>query len=539
MKRPMILRTIAAALLVACAAAPAGAQQRASVTILQFSDVPDLEPRAPSGDLPNIATVIAWEKVRHPNLIVVHGGNAMSPSPIAALDRGEHMTRLLNQMLVDVMVANIHEFDFGPDVASRRFAELSFPVLGANVMDGGRRAAGLVDGVVVPMAGFRIGFVGGVNGDAPDLPIPGAGRLSFAPLVPALRAAAAAMRAQGAEIVVALCAGAAAECTAALAEPGIDVVLSSAGADPADARSDGRRVLLRSGSQGNVMAAVDLELVRTPRDVGVDLGRGFDPLRAATDRGAAEPAPDRPDQAVTWSATTRLLDTRTVEPDQMIEAITQIELDSTSLAFNERLGTLAAAFSSRSDLTWRAEGSFGDLVTDAMRQQAAADVALLNSGALRGDRDYLEGAPVVVRTVVEELPFSNELVVVTMTGAALRAALEHGLGQLPATAQRFPQVSGMIVRYDPARPAGQRVLSVVIAGRPLDPRRNYRVATSSYVARGGDGYAMVASAPRVAPSGDPPIIRDVVIAYIRRLNSVPLPAAARLNEAPPPRTGRR
>jgi 2',3'-cyclic-nucleotide 2'-phosphodiesterase (5'-nucleotidase family) len=397
-------RVLVVALLAVLVATPAGAQQHASVTILQFSDVPDLEPRAPTGDLPRIATVIAWEKVRHPNLIVVHGGNAFSPSPVASLDRGEHMSRLLGQMLVDVMVANIHEFDFGPDVASRRFAELSFPVLGANVMDGTRRAAGLADGTVVAAGGFRIGFVGGVNGDTRDLPIPGVGRLTFAPLVPALRAAAAAMRAQGADVVIALCAGSAAECAAVLAEPGIDLVLGSAGSDPGDARSDGRRVLLRSGAQGNVMAALDLELVSTPRDVGVDLGNSFDPLRGAPNAAA----PVRPDQAVSWSATTRLIDTRVVEPDQMIEAITQIELDTSSMALGERIGTFSAPFSARSDLMWRQESSIADLVTDAVRQQAAADVALLEAGQIRGDHDYDEGSSVTVRTVVEALPFGNE-----------------------------------------------------------------------------------------------------------------------------------
>jgi 2',3'-cyclic-nucleotide 2'-phosphodiesterase (5'-nucleotidase family) len=535
MMRAAMSCVFAAALLAVLVVTPAGAQQHASVTILQFSDVPDLEPRAPSGDLPRIATIIAWEKVRHPNLVVVHGGNAISPSPIAALDRGEHMTRLLDQMLVDVMVANIHEFDFGPDVASRRFAELSFPVLGANVMDGAHRAAGLADGTIVAAGGFRIGFVGGVNGDAPDLPIPGAGRLAFAPLAPALRAAAAAMRAQGAEIVVALCAGGAAECAAVLAEPGIDIVLGSAGPDPGDARSDGRRVVLRSGAQGNVMAALDLELVSTPRDVGVDLGQGFDPLRGTADAAA----PARPDQTVSWSATTRLIDTRDVEPDQMIEAITQIELDATSMALGERIGTFAAALSSRTDPTWRREGSFADLVADAVRQQAGADAALLEAGTFRGDRDYDAGAPVVVRTVIEELPFANEIVVVTMTGAALRAALEHGFGLLPAPASRFPQVSGMTVRFDGARQAGQRVLAVEIGGRPLDPRRRYRVATSSFLARGGDGYAMIAASPRVAASSDPPVIRDVVIAYVRRLGNVPAPSGGRLRDAGQLREGRR
>jgi 2',3'-cyclic-nucleotide 2'-phosphodiesterase (5'-nucleotidase family) len=121
--------------------------------------------------------------------------------------------------------------------------------------------------------------------------------------------------------------------------------------------------------------------------------------------------------------------------------------------------------------------------------------------------------------------------VVTLTGAALRAALEHSVSLLPAPAARFLQVSGLVVRFDPRRPAGRRVLAVEVGGRPLDPRRRYRVATTSFLARGGDGYTMLGEAPRVALDGPPQPIRDVVIDYVRRLGELPVPPADRLRAA--------
>jgi 5'-nucleotidase len=47
------------------------------------------------------------------------------------------------------------------------------------------------------------------------------------------------------------------------------------------------------------------------------------------------------------------------------------------------------------------------------------------------------------------------------------------------------------VRYafDPTRPSGQRLSEVRIDGRPLDPDGTYRVATNSFLAVGGDGFA--------------------------------------------------
>src|SRR6185369_8169114 len=93
------------------------------------------------------------------------------------------------------------------------------------------------------------------------------------------------------------------------------------------------------------------------------------------------------------------------------------------------------------------EASMADVIVDALRARTGADVALINSGTIRGNREYDTGAPVRVRTIIEELPFPNDVAVVTLTGAALRAALEHSVSLLPAPAARFLQVSGLVVRF--------------------------------------------------------------------------------------------
>ena len=48
-----------------------------------------------------------------------------------------------------------------------------------------------------------------------------------------------------------------------------------------------------------------------------------------------------------------------------------------------------------------------------------------------------------------ELPFGNHLVTLYIKGSGLRLAIENGLSRLPATAGRFPQVSGMTIAFDP------------------------------------------------------------------------------------------
>jgi 5'-nucleotidase len=121
-----------------------------------------------------------------------------------------------------------------------------------------------------------------------------------------------------------------------------------------------------------------------------------------------------------------------------------------------------------------------------------------------------------MRDVLSILPFNNELEVIEVTGALLREALENGVGRTAPGAEpgRFPQVSGMKYTFDASLPAGQRIKSVTVGTRPLDPARTYTLATTRYVAVGGDGYDMLAPAPRV-PRGkliDSEALRRLIVA---------------------------
>ena len=56
-------------------------------------------------------------------------------------------------------------------------------------------------------------------------------------------------------------------------------------------------------------------------------------------------------------------------------------------------------------------------------------------------------------------------------------------------------VSGVVVEYDSAAARGQRIRSVTMRdGRPLNDRREYRVAMSDFMAGGEDGLALAGSA---------------------------------------------
>jgi 2',3'-cyclic-nucleotide 2'-phosphodiesterase (5'-nucleotidase family) len=166
------------------------------------------------------------------------------------------------------------------------------------------------------------------------------------------------------------------------------------------------------------------------------------------------------------------------------------------------------------------EAAIGDLIADAVRDFAHADVAIVNGGGIRGAKVYAPGTTINRRDILSALPFGNRVVTIEITGAALRRAIENGLSLLPAASGRFPQVSGMTIEADTSRPAGRRVTSIRVGGQRLVDAKIYRVATNDYMARGGDDYTMFRNAPRALPDVDAPLLTNEVIAYLQRLRTV-------------------
>jgi 5'-nucleotidase / UDP-sugar diphosphatase len=133
------------------------------------------------------------------------------------------------------------------------------------------------------------------------------------------------------------------------------------------------------------------------------------------------------------------------------------------------------------------ETNLGNLLADLARLEFGTDVALVNSGQIR---DSIPVGPVDLTRVLRVLPFNSTLVTFTLSGKDLRTALENSASRLPAENGRFLQVSGMAVTYEAGAPAGSRVRSVMVGGKPLDTMARYSVVTDMFLADGGDGYAV-------------------------------------------------
>jgi 2',3'-cyclic-nucleotide 2'-phosphodiesterase/3'-nucleotidase len=179
-----------------------------------------------------------------------------------------------------------------------------------------------------------------------------------------------------------------------------------------------------------------------------------------------------------------------------------------------------------------------DVIQHAQMQAGHADVSM---ASILDERVNIPRGPVTVRQAGAIYPASNNVGVVEMTGAGLKAALEHSAGfypQWPPTgggAATLPtinpdQAAGVSYLIDLTRPVGDRIRDLTFQGKPLDPDRRLRVAVPPNHRIGEDGYAMYKGLPVVAQTGD---MRDVLADYLTRTKTLPTQAEGTWSIFPP------
>jgi 2',3'-cyclic-nucleotide 2'-phosphodiesterase (5'-nucleotidase family) len=246
-------------------------------------------------------------------------------------------------------------------------------------------------------------------------------------------------------------------------------------------------------------------------------------LKAGTDAqylGVVDLAVDKRGDRVAVVPSWSVVAVRGLPPDPAVKAVVDRYVAMMEKQLGGVIGRTETELDSRTSAVRTGEAAIGNLIADAIMGATGADAALMNGGGIRGNTVYSAGQELTAKDILTELPFNNAVVVLGATGKDILAALEHGLSEYGSEQGRFPQIAGMVVRFDPTRPAGQRVTAATIAGAPLDPGRTYKLATNDFVAGGGDGYAMFRDLPRVVNESNGPAITNTVIDYLKARKTV-------------------
>lgn len=376
--------------------------------ILSINDIYTLE------NLPRLASLLRAHVLPAPDVTIsIIAGDFVGPSLLSSLDAGRGMVDCLNALGIAYAILGNHEDDIPPAELHARVAEFRGTWLSTNVdfdpkmprdavIRIGDHTVGLVGVVVVDPAVYRGAPFGGAT---------------LRPAQPDALAAAADLRARGCSTVIAITHQDMASDRALARTRAFPLIVGGHEHVPFTEDVEGTWIV-KAGTDGDAAIVSDLafgaELTITTTRVAVDGYPEDVDMRARVERHMAK---------VREIAEATLVE---VAPGQVLSSV----------------GTRVR------------QTAMGTLLCTRVRDAMHAEVAVLNGGAIRANRDYPERF--TYGDLEAEVPFANEVVVVAMPGAILKAAIAASRARAPVESGGFLQSS-----VDPAT---------------LDDARTYRVA---------------------------------------------------------------
>lgn len=466
-----------------------------------------------------LSTYFKQERAANPNTLTLTGGDAYGASPpLSGFFNEVPAIEAMNAMGFDADTFGNHNFDRGTAFLQNLIDKANFAYVSANLANLNANLNHVQPFKIFTVGGVKVAVIGITNPDVPTLVAPGSlGTLQVTDPVAAAIQARAAAKAQGAQVFVAIAhLGVTSQdpATNTASGPLIDFAKGVSGfdvifGDHTNEQFEGRiggALVVENRSKGATYAKVNVTFDRANRRV-LSVNNTF-----------VQPRADAvtPDPAVVQA----LAPYRTRLSEQL----------------DRKIGVATGTFPRGGNVERLGEVALGDLIADAYRTRYSTQLAVINGGGIRSalpssyepqDKTlrrptpgYQPGPPydLVAGDVYSVLPFGNTVVTRSVTGAQLYAVLEHSVSALPAASGGFLQVSGFSFTYDPAKPAGSRIVSVTLdGGTPILPdAQTYTLALPDFTNNGGDGYTMLADGQGTTRELD----AQVVLEYIQQLGTV-------------------
>ena len=481
-------------------------------------------------------------------VLLVDAGDMLQGPLLCNHFEGAPVAEVYNHLGVAAAAVGNHEFDYGPrgprattgpedepfGALDAYIEAVDFPLLAANISAAEWPIpTGVVPRHMVEVQGVKVGLIGISTETTPTQTLTAnVAGVRFDPIAPAVSREVAALRAEGAEVIVALahldggCRTDRSWPPPEFCEPDgeLNAVLEGGGGD-IDAVVIGHRhewyanevggvAVVEAGSRGRALSRVDLFVDTTTRRVDRSLTRISAPIEACESVPASGSSCLDPGAAGPWTPAT--YGGRSVVPDAKVDTLLAPYLDQVEAICAQRLTAAAVDIG-----PGRGESAAGNLVADAMRAHAVGShVALVNKGALRatlaeGDVSYCD--------VYAMFPFDNRFVLLDLTGAELEQLLEIST----SGAGSFPHISGFRLTVedgpgvtrdldgngDSERWETDRLLAAVDdAGRALDPEARYQLLLSDYMyGRPGHDQFVLGAIPAERVEISDERIRDAIV----------------------------
>ncbi len=499
-------------------------------------------------------------KKRDP-VILLDAGDMFQGTLISNAVNGASVVAAMNHLGYKGAAVGNHEFDFGKEqegdadpfsALKARAAEADFPFLAANIYDRATGAMvawpGVASHALFEVAGLKVAVIGGTTLDTPKVSMPYVGEtLDFRPLEEVLPPLAKRLRAEGADLVLAVVhAGGGCEhgtdpADLSTCEPDSEIFRLAKAMDPADVdlitgghthRYISHRVngipVLEGGAYMRTFGLARLRWSPTEKrvvefdfegPVGVchEVPAGWPSCVVFNRAAAGRPAPmDR--QPATFLG-------QPVKPVPFLETILDDRLRAGLKKAKEPLGPVVVRYLNKAGSGDHPVGLLeADILMDSYEKAA---VALVNESGIRAG---LPEGKLTYGDLYRVFPFKSRPALMELTGTELLDLLRLA----SSGAHSLPVVAGIRMVVDRAQDDciredwngdGKRedwerhlLVSATLAdGSPIDPAATYVVVSNSYLASGGSDYDKVLDKVDAARKSTPEEIpiRDVMARWLR------------------------
>ena len=430
------------------------------------------------GGIDRIATVLnSIRSDRADNTLFLDGGDTWQGSYTSFKTQAADMVEVMNSLKPDAMTSH-WEFTYGIDRVKEIVDELPFAFLGGNIFDAEWEEPAFEATKMFERGGVKVAVIGQAF---PYLPVANPRwlfpNLSFGIREDQVQKNVDAARGEGAELVVLLSHnGFDVDRKMAGRVKGIDVILTG---HTHDALPEpvivGKTLVIASGSHGKFLSRVDLDV----RD-GAVKGYQYKLIPIFSD---------------------------VISPDKPTADL----VDKVRAPFENELSTVLGKTDSLLYRRGNFNGTFDDLICDALIEEREADIAM--SPGFRWGTTVLPGQDITVELVHNATSMTYPAAYRSeMSGKMIHDILEDVADNLFNPDPYYQQggdmvrVGGLGYKIDVMKPIGSRITDMTLlkSGEKIDPAKNYVVAGWASVNEGAEG----------------PPIWDVVANYVKRKKTV-------------------
>ncbi len=455
-----------------------------------------------------------FQRVRkeNPATLVLDGGDIFQGTSFFSFFKGEVDVKGFSLLGYDATVLGNHDIDEGLENTLKLFREASFPMLCSNVRYSGSKEPVFEGFRIVNREGFRAGLIGVIGKDAWSvIPLNRRSGIEFTDEFESVASLAATLRAQTDVVILLSHLGYEGDLEMAAKVPNLDVIIGGHTntylETPVLVKHESRLVAHsgKSGLGGTVIVQ--------GFKMGVFVGRldlQFDPSG----------------NIATYSGSLQILDKSIpVLPNSPVERLVGVYEERIRAQTSQIIGMNPEELPYPEGQKHVRDLPLGTFVCETMREFVRADLAIINSGGIRAS---LKSGEITMGDIFDLCPFENTVTVVNLSGAAIRGMLEF-ICQRYSTITGY-QYAGVSCVFDLR---ARVVRDIFVGGSPLDPKKEYRLATISYLTDGNqNGKDLFKEARSVSETGF--LMRDAILEYLRVHRTVSVPEGKRINFVPEP-----